>query len=172
MHPSVVPLAAIFRLNTELLLNCADGLDDTTASLRMTGETNSLAFLAAHLVDSRHFIARQLKAPLPNPLPPSLLKARSLDQAGVLPPLSTLLAHWEAISAHVAVEIERLDTPRLHERGQAFPGADGTLLGALAFLAQHESYHIGQMALLRRQYGAPAMSYLVRRPREPGRAGA
>jgi uncharacterized damage-inducible protein DinB len=54
---------------------------------------------------------------------------------------------------------------------QALPGADGTVLGALAFLAQHESYHVGQVALLRRQLGLPAMSYALR-PREPGRLGA
>jgi hypothetical protein len=36
---------------------------------------------------------------------------------------------------------------------------DRTLLGALAFLAQHESYHVGQLALLRKYAGLPAMRY-------------
>ncbi|MFI5209230.1 MAG: hypothetical protein ACHQ2E_02190 [Gemmatimonadales bacterium] len=40
-----------------------------------------------------------------------------------------------------------------------------------AFLAQHESYHIVQMALLRRQLELPAMTYALR-AREPGRRGA
>jgi uncharacterized damage-inducible protein DinB len=29
----------------------------------------------------------------------------------------------------------------------------------IAFLAQHDAYHIGQVAFLRRQLGRPAMSY-------------
>ena len=29
----------------------------------------------------------------------------------------------------------------------------------IAFLAQHDSYHLGQMGFLRRQLGKPAMSY-------------
>jgi uncharacterized damage-inducible protein DinB len=29
----------------------------------------------------------------------------------------------------------------------------------LAFLVQHESYHIGQMALIRKYIGYPAMKY-------------
>ena len=40
-----------------------------------------------------------------------------------------------------------------------FPGVDRTRLGALTFLVQHDSYHIGQLALLRKPAGLPAMSY-------------
>jgi uncharacterized damage-inducible protein DinB len=29
----------------------------------------------------------------------------------------------------------------------------------VAFLIQHESYHVGQMALIRKHYGYPAMKY-------------
>jgi len=171
MHPSVTPLAAIFRLNTELLLNCLAGIDAERAERRLTPQSNSLGFLVAHLVDARHFMTGVVGAPLPSPLPPALAKARSLDDAGPLPALDTLIRAWEAVSAHLAVELERLDTPGLARSAQALPGADGTVLGALAFLAQHDSYHVGQVALLRRQLGLPAMSYALR-PREPGRLGA
>ena len=54
---------------------------------------------------------------------------------------------------------ERLATPS----PQRFPVDDGTLLGGLAYLVQHDAYHIGQVALLRRQLGHPAMSYKRRR---------
>jgi uncharacterized damage-inducible protein DinB len=171
MHPSVTPLAQVLRLNTELFLNCVRGLDDATATRRVTERTNSIAYLAAHLVETRHYTAGVLQAPLPSPLPPAVARARSLDDAGPLPSLPDLVAAWEAVSAHLAVTVERLDTAFLAQPGPALPGGDGTVLGALAFLVQHESYHIGQMALLRRQYGLPAMSYDLR-PREPGRRGA
>jgi uncharacterized damage-inducible protein DinB len=172
MHPSVTPLAALFRLNTELLLNCVARVDDASAARRVTPSTNSIAFLVAHLTDTRHYLAGLLGAPLDNPLTRYLAKARSLDEVSELPSLGHLLAEWERIAAHLAVEVERLDTPALARplRGR-FPGGDGTLLGAMAFLAQHESYHVGQLALLRRQLGFPAMSYAFQ-PREAGRAGA
>jgi uncharacterized damage-inducible protein DinB len=171
MHPSIAPLAAILRLNTGLLLNCVEGLDDTVAGRRVTDRTNSIAFLTVHLVKSRHHIAGILGALLPSPLPPGIGEARSLDDAGPLPPMADLVAAWEAVSAHLAVRVERLDTPVLAQTAAAFPGSDGTVLGALAFLVQHESYHIGQMALLRRQLGLPAMTYALQ-AREPGRRGA
>lgn len=171
MHPAVTPLAATYRLNTELLLNCLDGLDDAVANRQIDGRGNSIAFLIAHLVESRHYLATLLGAPRPSPLPPAFAGARSMEDAGPLPGITRLAEWWEAIAAHLAVEIERLDTPRLAATAPALPGSDGTLLGALAFLAQHESYHLGQIALLRRLHGLSAMSYHLR-PREPGRRGA
>lgn len=172
MHPAITPLARILRLNTDLVLNCLAGMDDAAASQRVAAGGNSVGFLVAHLIDSRHFIAGLLGAPLPNPVGEALADARSQDEVATLPSLAALTDGWERVSAHLAVEVERLDTPALaRTTTQRFPGSDGTLLGALAFLVQHETYHLGQIALLRRQLGFPAMSYAAA-PREPGRAGA
>jgi uncharacterized damage-inducible protein DinB len=171
MYAPLTPLALILRLNTELFLNCVDGVDDAIAVRRVTERTNSIAFLAAHLVETRHYTAGVLEAPLPSPIPQAVARARSLDDAGPLPRMAELVAAWEAVSAHLAVRIERLDATFLAQPGGAFPGSDGTKLGSLAFLVQHESYHVGQLALLRRQLGLPAMAYLLR-DREPGRRGA
>lgn len=171
MHSSVTPLAAIFRLNTELLLNCIRGMDDGQAGARPLPGQNSAAFLVAHLTESRHYLAELLGHPRPSPFAPAIARARGLDDAGPLPSLTELTGFWEAIAAHVAVELERLDTAALARAAPALPGSDGTLLGALAFLAQHESYHLGQLGFLRRAAGLPAMSYALQ-PREPGRRGA
>lgn len=125
----------------------------------------------SRIIDSRHVLAAELGAPLSNPIAPFLEGARTLDEVSTLPPLSEQAAAWDRISTHLAGEIERLDTPRLAAAARPFPGSDGTVLGALAFLAQHDTYHLGQIALLRRQAGLPGMRYTVR-PREPGREGA
>ena len=39
------------------------------------------------------------------------------------------------------------------------PVDDKSNMGLLIFMMQHESYHIGQLAILRKQAGLPAMSY-------------
>ena len=68
MEPQVAPLRAILELNTDLLLNCLDGLSDEEARRRLEGGGNTIAFLAAHLTDTRHFLANRLGHPLANPL--------------------------------------------------------------------------------------------------------
>jgi uncharacterized damage-inducible protein DinB len=79
---------------------------------------------------------------------------------GELPPLADLVAGWERVSAHLASQMSGVTSSRLDaDSGLRFPVQDRSVLGAMAFLLQHDSYHLGQMALLRRQLGFAAMSY-------------
>ncbi len=42
---------------------------------------------------------------------------------------------------------------------QQFPIEDRTLLGGVAFLLQHEAFHLGQLAFLRKALGLNPMRY-------------
>lgn len=152
-------IATIMALNTRLLHNCLDGVDDELANRRLTGDTNSLAFLAAHLTDSRHYLCRKAGQAIPHPLGSALEKGKTLDEIGPLPPLREIVSAWDTVSEHLLQVLEGLDGAALGQPGYRFPGTDGTLFGMLSFLAQHDSYHIGQMSLLRRQLGLSAMKY-------------
>jgi uncharacterized damage-inducible protein DinB len=160
MNPAVAPLAAILDLNTDLLLNCLEGVSESEAQRRLQGGGNSLAFLIAHLTDTRHFMATRLKRPLANPLTPLLADARGIDDIRGWPPLDDLQGAWQAISDHLATVLpaltaEELSEPNVHR----FPMGDSSRLGFIAFLTQHDSYHVGQAAFLRRQIGKSAMAY-------------
>jgi uncharacterized damage-inducible protein DinB len=160
MNPAVAPLAAILDLNTDLLLNCLEGVSESEAQRRLQGGGNSLAFLIAHLTDTRHFMATRLKRPLANPLTPLLADARGIDDIRGWPPLDDLQGAWRAISDHLATVLpaltaEELSEPNVHR----FPMGDSSRLGFIAFLTQHDSYHVGQAAFLRRQIGKSAMAY-------------
>jgi len=160
MEPQLAPLAAILDLNTDLLLNTLDGLEDEDVRIRLPGGGNSLAFLAAHLTDSRHFLADRIGHPLANPLAPYLAEARTIEDITAWPSLGELCDAWCAVSAHVQMALERMAGADLAQANAVrFPLADGTQLGMITFLVQHDSYHLGQMAFLRRQLGKPAMSY-------------
>jgi len=161
MNPAVAPLAAILDLNTDLLLNCLDGLSEAEVQHRLHGGGNSLAFLIAHLTDTRHFLATRLKRPLANPLTPLLADARGIDDIRAWPPIDELRAHWRAISDHLATVLPSLTDQELAEPNvHRFPISDSTRLGLVTFLVQHDSYHVGQAAFLRRQIGKPAMAYV------------
>jgi uncharacterized damage-inducible protein DinB len=161
MEAAAEPLHATLRLNTALLLNCLDDLDDAQATRRVTPDTNSIVFLVAHLIDARHFLAKLAGAPLePNPVAAVLGDARGIDDVGELPPLAELRPAWRAIGEHLAAVVAGLSTAQLATPiAQRFPEADGTVRGAIGFLLQHDSYHLGQVALLRRQMGLPGMRY-------------
>jgi uncharacterized damage-inducible protein DinB len=160
MHPVIAPLAAIYELNTDLLVNCLDGLTEAEARRRLEGGGNSIAFLAAHLADTRHFIAARLGHPLSNPLTRYLADARTIDEIETLPPLGEIRGAWLAVAEHLAAVLAELGQAEIARQSvHQFPMADSSFVGFLAFLAQHESYHVGQAAFLRRQVGRPAMAY-------------
>jgi uncharacterized damage-inducible protein DinB len=165
MDQRLHPLGEIFRLNRRLILNCFDGMTEEQARMRAGGTTNSALFLLAHLIDVRHFLLQGLGGRVPNPVASALAGARGIDDVTELPPLATLVDAWtevaDALEAALAsARGEALERPA----AQRFPVDDSTLLGEIAFLAQHESYHVGQIAMLRRVVGLPAMRYGAREP--------
>ena len=159
MDPRLDSIRQIIDLNTWLLHNCLDGVDDALANRRLTPDTNSLAFLAAHLTDSRHFICKRGGREFPHPLGDALEQRKTLDELGPLPPLTKIVAAWGTVSDELKALLQSLDAEALARPAYKFPGSDGTLFGMLSFLTQHDSYHVGQMSILRRQLGLPAMTY-------------
>jgi uncharacterized damage-inducible protein DinB len=171
MDARLTPLVTILELNTDLLLNALDGLSDSEAQHRLPGGGNSVAFLAAHLTDSRHFLASRLGHPLANPLARYLADAKSSDEIRSWATLDQVRAAWISISGHLltaleSIGAEQLDRPNAH----GFPCDDTTGLGMVAFLTQHDSYHIGQVGFLRRQLGLPAMTFTRRARNSPAAA--
>jgi len=160
MEPQLAPLAAILDLNTDLLLNTLDGVKEGEGRTRLPGGGNSLVFLAAHLTDTRHFLADRIGQPLANPVALYLADARTIDDIVEWPSLDEVRDAWCAVSAHVRTALAGMSAAELaRPNTDRFPLFDGTRLGMIAFLVQHDSYHVGQMAFLRRQLGMTAMTY-------------
>ena len=159
MDPRVAPFYAGFRGNTRLLFHCFEDVGETLARERPGAHANSMEFLAMHLVEARGVLLGLLGVRVESPFP-ELESIRTIDQLEGYPPLEEVLTAWRAAGARlddalVEIEAEELDADSPH----AFPLADGSVLGGLAFLFHHESYHLGQLGLIRRLHGLPAVRH-------------
>ena len=153
-------LVAQVELHSKLFLNCLDGISDDAAAVRAGGTTNNMAFLAAHLVDSRHWLARVIGLAVENPFAARLDGARGIDDLAECPAVDESRQAWRALGGPLEARLKSLDASLLDQQSPTrFPVGDRTVVGAVAFLVHHEAYHIGQLALLRRYTGSPAMSY-------------
>lgn len=155
----IAPLCELLKLNTRLFLNCLDGVDDTMARARPSADTNSIGFLACHVLHARYYLAAFLGLEAVNPFQELFDSAHDVNDLEV-PPLDELRSAWVELSAQLVdrtPEVTEADLGR--EAGQEFPVDDGTVLGAVTFLVQHESFHIGQLALLRKYFGLEGMAY-------------
>jgi len=159
MHPALQPLAAVLSLNRRLLLNSLDGMSDESARVR-AGHGNSAAFIAVHLVDARLYLLRGIGGEMPHPFGDRLQAVNTIDDMTWYPSLEEIRAAWEEVSARLDARLAELSAVDLAQKSPAnFPIADGTLLGMIAFLTQHDGYHIGQISLLRRLVDLPPMKY-------------
>lgn len=160
MRPVLQSSFEVLRLNTRLFLNCLDGVDDQRAQTRLTGSTNHMAFIACHLVETRFYLSTYLGMGLENPLQDRLEGIQRIDDLSDCPKLDEIRRAWQYVSEKLAARFEVLSDEDLRQQGlQSFPIEDTTVLGGIAFLLQHDAYHVGQLALLRKALGYRAMSY-------------
>ncbi len=162
MDPRIVPLTEILRLNTRLFRNCLEGLTDETAAMRPSASTNSAVFVAAHVAVARFYLLRMLGGEQPNPIAAYLEGARGIDEVKRFPPLAELQHAWTTASHALRDRLDGMTAAELDASVVSpfpLPISNPTALSLLTFFVQHDSYHIGQLALLRKQAGLPAMRY-------------
>lgn len=158
--PRVTALAATLRLNTRLFDNCLEGLADDDARRRPGAGVNSPAFVAAHLTDARYLLLRQLGVERTNPFAAKIDKARSQEDIRDWPTLAEIHAAWHAVAAELDQRIAAMSAAELDAAVNVrFPVEWQTTFGVLTFLVQHDSYHVGQLALLRKHAGLGPMKY-------------
>jgi len=160
MVHAVESIVEILDLNTRLFRNCLDGADEQAIRARITGSTNSLHFLGCHLVETRFYMSAMAGFAETSPFP-ELAEVRTIDEMpDPGPSLGDILEAWNYISPLLEARLRGVnEDDLLRESPASFPTRSATVFGAMSFLAQHESYHIGQMALLRKALGFDAMSY-------------
>jgi len=160
MDERIVPLAEMLRLNTLLFRNCLVGMTDEQSRRRPSPTTNHAAFVAAHVADSRFNLLAVLGAEQPSPLERYIGSARGLDDVQQWPTLAETEAAWthggralrDRLDAMTAADLDGPATPAFLREGTS-------RLSTLAFLVEHEAYHIGQLSLLRTYVGLPPMKY-------------
>jgi uncharacterized damage-inducible protein DinB len=160
MDERIVPLTELLRLNTHLFRNCLVGMTEQQSRSRPTPTTNHAAFIAAHVADSRYFLLKVLGAEQPSPMHPYIGSANNLDDVEKWPTLEETQSAWTQAGHALRKRLASMSAADLDcACDPPFLGAGVSRLSGLSFLAQHESYHIGQLSLLRTYVGLPAMKY-------------
>lgn len=165
MDSRLIPLHAMLRLHTRLFLNCFDEVSDETARLRPNEDTSSMAFVALHMHDARHYLAKFMGMEESNPFEQITATAKTIDEIEIYPSLAEMRTAWLEVTAALDHGFHGLNSDSLSQVPATvdfeFPFEDPTMLGGVAFLLHHEAYHIGQLALLRKFHHLPAMSLQV-----------
>jgi len=160
MDPRIGPLAGILKLNSRLFDNCLDGITEEQCHARPSETTNSAIFVAAHLTEGRFWGLTILGAERANPLEKKIGKWKGIDDITDWPSLAEIRAAWAEASTALSQRMAAITAAELNApSGSQMPIEDSSVLGMIGFMIQHDSYHLGQLSMLRKHAGLPAMSY-------------
>ena len=168
---TIEQLCRQFRLLTDWYLSVLEGIRPADGSRTLSDNTNSLEWLAGHLLVTRCRNITRLGGqvgPLPYldayvdstaPLP----GFRPFDKHRVYPSLAECAQAWERVSqvwlATLHAAEERVWQAELPLSG---PTGGTTVEDFLVSAVLHEPFHLGQMSIIRKALGYPAMYWFHR----------
>ena len=153
-------LAARFRFNEQALEKATGDFTDDDWLYRINGTSSHALWLLGHLAVSRRALLRGSgKERPPAPWEAAFTKgSRPMDgKDGPSPQAlkADLVASGELLEAHLgSLTPEQAAAPY----SRTMPDGSSTIDGAAHFLHWHETYHIGQLGLLRRACGKPGLA--------------
>ncbi len=158
-NPSVLPIITQFELQTRLFNNCLEGFNKEY-NKQPNATTNHAAWLAGHIIFARTNIANLLGMNIPNPYDELYANFKPIESGAKYPDVPNVTKNWNELSGKFMAKLNTLTEDDLkRESPLKLPVNDGTMRGTLAFFAHHESYHIGQLGLVRRYHGYDGMKY-------------
>ena len=159
MNSKLEPVISIYNTNSKLFINSFDEVTEADSLKRPNKRTNSMIFIALHILDARCFMLTQIGKPAKNPFGKYVDWAKTIDEIRVYPKLIKVLSEWKKLDKIFTNELNKL-TPKKLNSDQQFEFPDGRkIINMISFLAEHEAYHIGQISFIRKYLGYPATSY-------------
>ncbi len=166
------PLPRQFRLLTDWYLSVLDGIQPADGRRTLSEHNNSLEWLAGHLLVTRCRNIMRLGGPATEVFPLDdyvdatlpLPGFRPFDKNRTYPSLAACAEAWESVSKAFLVALQAADAHVLHTvLPLSGPTGGNTVADFLVSAVLHESFHIGQMSIIRKAFGYPAM-YWFQRP--------
>ena len=154
LRPVLAPIALQLKYNAGLIKSALDGLTPTDLWHRPTDRSNPMLWIFGHIVATRAELARLLGERIDTGWGDKFARGTRVDAADQYPRVQEI----ERVNRDI---VERLKAKfaALTDEELAGPPADAhlpgvkTLADQIAGYAFHESYHVGQMAYVRKALG-------------------
>jgi hypothetical protein len=154
VEPGLAPVAHQFRETTRLYVRALDGVTRDALLTRPGPRSNPLLWVAGHLVQQRTRLLGALGPARQIPWDDLFGTGSMIGDLQHYPGIGELDAVWRSATEELLRRLETINSSSLAAPSPDWLRTqDGTLLGALAFAAMHEAYHVGQMGFLRKWLG-------------------
>ena len=159
MDPTTRMSAQVLRINSRLYKRALEGLAREELLRRSGPNSNPMIWLTGHLVLARNGLANILGLQRKRPWEEVFGRGIQVSDQVDYPSMEDILAAWQDVTKALKERIDSITDAELSVACvRKFPIDDTSVRGGLAFLACHESYHVGQMAYLRKWLGRPGLT--------------
>jgi hypothetical protein len=151
--------AQLLTRNAGLITRAVDGLTVDELARRPGPDGNPMLWIVAHLAAMRLGLLAMLGVEIERPeWAARFARGKGRPEAQGYPKVDEVLASLAATGPAIRDALARMtETQWAQPSPRRFPVEDESMRGALAFFAFHETYHVGQLAYLRRWLGYPGL---------------
>ena len=146
-------IAGIFKTNTDLFKRTMQGVSPDRLFARPGNDSNHLMWIAGHVVVHRAMVLKILGQEWTASWEGLFVRGSKLMAPEHYPAIEEIMRTWDDVSGRLASSLAGLEPEALAQPVSRGITLDGKISGKIAFLSLHESYHVGQMAYLRKWLG-------------------
>ena len=152
--PEIVCATGSYRLNAGIFEKTIADLAPEDWGACPCEASNSILWIAGHIVWARSRALATLGSQWSRPWLPLFARGSKQAEASLYPSPEEVVEAWRDVRSTLDAALESAAPEALSASGpDKAPSFDGKVSGFLGFLATHESYHVGQVAYLRRWRG-------------------
>ena len=144
----IAPAAGAFKMNAQMLAKSYDGLSAEEWQRRPNDTSNCILWIAGHLVWARSRAISSLGSTWSRPWLDLFARGAKPVDPAQYPSHDEILSAWTDVSDSLHAAMENA-TDEVLALPAPQPSTDGKISGLVGFLSFHETYHVGQVALLR-----------------------
>ena len=154
MDNNFANIEGMFKANTDIVKKALDEVPPERWFLKPGNDSNHLMWVAGHLVVHRGAVLKSLGADWDASWSSLFRRGAKLTADEEYPSIHEIKSAWEVVSKKLFASLNDAPSERLSQPAPSGPPSfDGKVSGLVAFLAFHETYHVGQVSYLRKWLG-------------------
>jgi uncharacterized protein YndB with AHSA1/START domain/uncharacterized damage-inducible protein DinB len=158
-HPAVAPLALIFSVNDSLASRTFEKVADEDLWRRPTERSNPMLWIFGHMVNTRAQMLKMFGEPFDTGWGDVFDRGAKLVDATRYPTRETVQAVSRNVNSQLYAKLGALTDAELAKPATRAPTpAVKTIADQIAFLVMHDTYHVGQLAYVRKALGHPGVA--------------
>jgi len=154
----IAPIAMTFSTNDNLVFRALDGLTHEELWRAPTGRNNAMLWVAGHVVQTRAIVLEQLGEPFETGWGDLFGRGATVSDANRYPERDEIERKMQDVASRLQTKLASLEDEYLAGPATIELPNVTTMADQLAFFALHDSYHVGQLAYIRKSLGYPGIA--------------